>query len=115
MDFYALLGKLDGAQIALICMVLIVILTVVSWHRNKDGFDLSTCITDTVTGKVSPEKIGYMTVLAMMSWGFAALVLRNQMTEMYAGMYAGVFVLGRIGYKYADTKKEAANVADAPK
>lgn len=114
MNFEAILAGLDGAQVALIAMALIVVLTVISWHRNKEGFDLSTCIVDTATGKVSPEKVGYMTALAVMTWGFCALILRNQMTEAYAGMYAGIFVLGRIGYKYVDAKN-ASPTAEAPK
>ena len=50
-----------------------------------------------------------MTILCYMTWSFVTLVLRNQLTEWYAGLYGGLFVVGRIGYKYADAKKENQN------
>lgn len=110
MNLNALWANLDASALSLALMAVIVIAVVTSWHRHKEGFDLSQCIVDSATGKVSPEKIGYMTVLALMSWGFVALTLKGLMTEWYAGLYAGIFVMGRIGYKYADAKAGAPNV-----
>jgi hypothetical protein len=108
MTLDAILAGIDTTVASLVIMVVIVIAVVASWHRNKEGFDLSTCIVETATGKVSPEKVGYMTALAMMSWGFAALVLQGKLTEWYAGLFAGIFVMGRVGLKYVD-KKDAPN------
>jgi len=108
MTLDALLASIDAPMAALIVMTVIVVGTVVSWHRGKDGFDLSQCIVDSVTQRISPEKVAYMTVLAMMTWGFAALVLQGKLTEWFATVYSGVFVLGRVGSQWLTTKKDIA-------
>jgi hypothetical protein len=110
MTLDALLASIDASQVSLAVMTVLVLGVVASWHEKKPGFDLSDSLVDTTTGKVSPEKIGYMVVLALMSWGFVALILTNRMTEWFAGLYGGMFVMGRIGYKWADAKKESQNV-----
>ena len=110
MTFDALLASIDAPMAALVVMSVIVIATVVSWHRTKDGFDLSQCIVDSTTQRIAPEKVGFMTVLAIMTWGFVALILQGKLTEWYAGLYGGMFVAGRFGSQYLSTKKDIASV-----
>lgn len=107
------ISEMDASLVALTLMFLVVVLTVVSWHRNKPGFDLSQCIVDSVTQRIVPEKVGYMTVLALMSWGFVALTLQGKMTEWYAGLFAGIFVMGRLGSQALTIKKDIANAGGA--
>jgi hypothetical protein len=106
----AIIAGLDFSTVSLAILVSMVTIAVMTWHATKDGFDVSDCLLDTTTRKVSPEKVGYMTVLLMMSWALAVQVMKGQLTEWYAGLYGGLFVLGRIGYKYVDAKKDP-NVA----
>lgn len=110
----ALLSHADPALTSLAFMVVIVIFVVASWHHSKDGFDLSQCIVDSTTGRISPEKVGYMTALAIMTWAFVALVMHDKMTEWYATVYAGLFVMGRLGSQYLTTKKDIANADPKP-
>ena len=111
MTLDALLASIDAPMAALVVMTVIVIGTVVSWHRNKEGFDLSQCIVDSTTQRIAPEKVGFMTVLAIMTWGFVALVLQGKLTEWYATVYGGMFVAGRFGSQYLSTKKDIAAAA----
>lgn len=106
MDFTTLLASIDVPVVALVVMTVIILAVVVGWHERKPGFDLSDSVVDTKTGKVSPEKLAYMTILCYMTWGFVSQILKGQLTEWFAGLYGGMFVLGRIGYKYVDAKKD---------
>lgn len=97
MDFLAFIRSLDPSLVVLIVMSALVICVVWSWHANKSNdFHLQQVLVDSVTGKIAIEKVGFMTVLALMSWGFVALILRDKMSEWYVGLFGGLFVLGRI-------------------
>jgi hypothetical protein len=90
----AFLIDFDASLVALCIMAALVIGTVYSWHTKKEGFDLSQTCTDSATGKISVEKIAYMTFLAIWTWGFVALILRDRLTEWYV-LIGSTFVLGR--------------------
>lgn len=84
--------------IALTVMAVLIIVVVWSWHRDKDSnFQLQQVIVDNTTNKISIEKVGYMTALAIGSWGFVALTLNDKLSEWYAMAYLGAFVIGRLG------------------
>jgi len=108
MNYFEIFRSLDPSLLALTIMSILVVATVISWHRNKEGFDLSQCIVDSVTGRIAPEKVGYMTVLAIMSWGFIAHVLKNTLTEAYVLCYGSLFVAGRFGSQWLSVKKDLA-------
>jgi len=90
-----LLKSIDPSSISLLVLVILVIAVVWYWHLSDNSFNLQQCLLDSVTGKISVEKIGYMTALSLMSWGFVTLVLHDKITEWYAGLFGGLFVLGR--------------------
>lgn len=101
----------DPSLIVLTAMAVIVIAVVWSWHSNPDsGFHLQQVLVDSVTGKIAIEKVGYMTALAIGSWGFVTLILRDKMTEWYAGLYLTAFVLGRLGSSWLSVKKDIAEI-----
>ncbi len=92
----ALIASLDASLVALTVMTILVVGTVISWHRNgSSDFHLQQVLVDNTTGKISIEKVGYMTALAVGTWGFVALTLKNQMTEGYFTAFLGVFALAR--------------------
>lgn len=90
-----LLKSLDPSSISLLVLTTMVVLVVWSWHRSDSGFNLQQCLLDSVTGKISVEKIGYMSVLAVSLWGFVTLVQRDKLSDWYVGAIIGGFVLGR--------------------
>lgn len=95
-SFISLMERLDGSVVALTIMSSLVVSVVWSWHSKKEfDFHLQQVLVDNVSGKISIEKVGYMTALAIATWGFVALILRNQMTEWFFTAYISVFVLGR--------------------
>jgi hypothetical protein len=114
MNYLEIFRSLDPSLIALTIMTVLVVATVVSWHRNKPGFDLSQCIVDSTTNRIAAEKVGFMVVLAVMSWGFVALVLQHQLSEWYATAYGGIFVLGRFGSQMLSVKKDIATGNTGP-
>lgn len=66
------------------------------WNKSKDhSFQLDQMLVDSVTGKISIEKVGYVTALTIGSWGFIALIQTGKMTESYFMGYLGVFALSR--------------------
>lgn len=101
----------DPSIVALILMTLMIVMVVWSWHRDKStDFDLRQVLVDSVTGKMAVEKVGYMVALAISTWGFVTLILRNGMSEWYFTAYIGAFVLARFGAQslavWKDSKKK---------
>lgn len=96
-SFLQLLASMDPSIVVLSVMFVVVLCVVWSWHRDRDNdFHLQQILVDNVSHKISAEKVAYMTVLALMSWGFVAYVIKNQLPEWYVYAYGGLFVLGRI-------------------
>ena len=88
----------DPSIIVLVVMSAMVALVVWSWHRDRSAsFNLQQVLIDSVTGKIAIEKVGYMTALAIATWGFVTMILRGHMTEWYFTAYLGVFALARLG------------------
>lgn len=107
----------DPSIVALVLMTILVIAVVWSWHRNPNmPIDLSQVLVDSVTGKISVEKVAFMTALAISTWGFVTLILRNAMTEWFFTAYVGVFVLGRFGSQGLSVwkSKDAKDAANPP-
>lgn len=107
MNFQAILSALDAPVIALAIMTLIIIATVIMWHRGKPGFDLSECVTDSVTGKISVEKIGFMTMLAIYTWGFVAQTIYKSLSEWYVTAGLVTFAGARLGSQWLATRPKA--------
>jgi hypothetical protein len=81
-----------------------------SWHHDdKNNFDLQQVLVDNTTGKVAIEKVGFMTALAIGSFGFIALLFQEKMTEWYAGLYMGTFAVARLGSSWISIKKYIAD------
>lgn len=114
MSVLTTLRSMDQSLIALALMTLLVILTVVSWHRNKAGFDLSQCIVDSVTGRISPEKVAYMTALAVSTWVIVALTIDDKITEGFLLTYLSIFVLGRAAAQGISAIKDIKTQAPTP-
>lgn len=87
--------NLDASVVALCIGFALVVLLVWRWQVDDSHFDLKQILVDSVTGKISIEKVAFMTALSVMTWGFVTLTLRDKMTEWYAMAYGGMFVLGR--------------------
>lgn len=87
--------SVDPSSVLLWVLIALVVLVVWSWHRSDDDFDLRQCLQDNVTGKISVEKVGYVSVLGTSMWGFVTLVQRDKLTDWYVGAMIGGFVLGR--------------------
>lgn len=107
MNFEAILSALDAPVIALAIMTIIIVATIVSWHRGKAGFDLSQCLLDSVTGKISVEKIGFMTMLAIYTWGFVAQTIYKSLSEWYVTAGLVTFAGARLGSQWLATKSKA--------
>ena len=87
------------------------------WHRDtSNGFDLRQALVDSVTGKVSIEKVGFVTVLCTMSWALVHMTLMDKLTEWYVLAYTGPFALMRGVSQglsvFKDIKKDPANAAN---
>jgi len=87
--------SLDPSSVLLWVLIALVVFVVWSWHRADDNFDLRQCLQDNTTGKISVEKVGYVSVLGTSMWGFVTLVQRDKLTDWYVGAMIGGFVLGR--------------------
>lgn len=98
MTIFDVIYNMDPALIVLCIMSFVALLTVISWHRDTNSdFHLKYAIVDSVTGKISIEKIGFMTTLFLFSWGFVALYLKDKLSMEYVYAFGGIFALGRIG------------------
>lgn len=116
MNYLEKLQAMDPVIVALVFMTALVVGVVWSWHANKSNdFHLQQVLVDSVTGKIAIEKVGFMTALAVGTWGFTALIIKGQMTEWYAGIYIGAFVAGRLGSSWLSVKKEIFNQPEPPK
>jgi hypothetical protein len=109
MNLEALVASIDASQVFLVVITVVMIVTVVMWHVQKPDFDLSQCLVDSASSRVSPEKVGYMVVLVYMTWSFVAQTLKGSLTEWFSGLYVGAFVAGRLGSQFLATKKDIAN------
>jgi hypothetical protein len=99
----------DPSLLALLFMTACVVLVVVSWHRTGK-IDLSQCVVDGTTGKLSVEKVGYMTALLTSTWGFVDLSLHDKLTEWYFTAYAGLLIAGRALNTSVNAYKDVKNV-----
>ena len=100
----------DPSIVVLAVMSLLIVSVVWAWHRDSSNdFHLQQVLVDNVSGKISIEKVGYMTALAIGTWGFVTLILHDKMTEWYAGLYLGAFVFGRLGSSWLSIKKDMAS------
>lgn len=95
-EFVAFLRTLDASVVALTIIGALTICVVWSWHANKSNdFHLQQVLVDNVSGKISVEKVGYMTALAVSTWIMISLTLSKQMTEGYLAGFLGIFALSR--------------------
>lgn len=95
--FLALVAGMSPSLVVLSIMFVVVLCVVWSWHRDKtNDFHLQQILVDNVSNKISAEKVGYMTALALMSWGFVDYVIDKRLPEWYVYAFGGLFVLGRV-------------------
>jgi hypothetical protein len=88
--------------------MLLVLLLAFSWHRDAGvNFDLRQCVIDSTTGKISVEKVAFMSALTVSTWGFVTLILTEKMTEFYFAGYIGAFGAARFASQYLSVKKDA--------
>lgn len=90
-----LINGFDASLVVLTFMSLIIVLTVVSWHFKDCTFQLQQLIVDNVSGKISIEKTGYMTALAVSTWIMITMTIYGKMTEGYLAGYLSIFALSR--------------------
>lgn len=67
-----------------------------AWHKDNDTFDLRQALVDSVTGKLSVEKAGFVVALAFSTWTLVTLVLNDKLTEWFFTAYLGVFGVTRV-------------------
>ena len=84
-------------SIAFLCVIgLLILIALWVWHHDKTSdFDLRQALTDSVTGKLSIEKIAFMGAFLTMSWALVAMTLNEKLTEWYVLAYTGPFALAR--------------------
>lgn len=114
MELLNWIRTIDPSSAALVVTALVVVAVVVQWHRADDTFKLQQVLVDNTSGKISIEKVGYMTSLAIGSWGFVALTLHDKMTEGYFTAYLGVFALARAASSGLSVFKDV-KTSEAPK
>lgn len=90
-----IVSSLTPINISLIFMVTVIVLVIWRWHKDDNNFHLQQVLVDNTNGKIAIEKVGYMSSLAIGSWGFVALTQTGHMTEGYFATYLGVFALSR--------------------
>lgn len=97
-------------SITFLCVTaLLVIGLALSWHRTDSvDFDLRQAVTDSVTGKLSVEKIAFMTALCVSTWGFVSLTLEGKLTEWYFSAYMLAFAATRIASQGLAVYKDGA-------
>ena len=89
---------------------LLVVGLALSWHRSPSvDFDLRQAVTDSVTGKLSVEKVAFMTALCVSTWGFVSLTLEGKLTEWYFSAYMLAFAAARVASQGLSVIKETKN------
>ena len=85
-----------------------------AYLHAKGRIDLISCITVTKDGKtfVDGKKLSYVGTFAVMATGFAYLLLAGKLTEWYAGLFAGSFILGKF---LGDREQRLQKAIDVPK
>lgn len=90
--------------------MLVVLYLAFTWHTDTGvDFDIRQCVVDSVTGKISIEKLAFMSALVVSTWGFVTLVLTEKMTEMYFTTYMGAFAVARAFSQFTSVKKDGQN------
>jgi hypothetical protein len=60
-----------------------------------------------VTGKISAEKIAFMSMLAIYVWGFVAQTIYKSLSEWYVSAGLLTFAGARLGSQYLSLKKDS--------
>jgi hypothetical protein len=103
-----LINGFDPSLVVLAVMSIIIVVTVISWHFNDSKFHLQQLIVDNVSEKLSIEKTGYMTALAVATWIMITLTIYNKMTEGYLAGYLSIFALSRAASSLTSVWKDKA-------
>jgi len=110
------LSGLDASSVTLAVTMICMVLVLYKWQTGPDAFDLRALMVDTVTGKISIEKVAYSVAMVFGTWIMIALTERNRMTENYFGIYLSVFALSRTASSaisvYKDTSMAKINPVD---
>jgi len=108
------LSSQDISTWYLLVMTLIITIVLVIWHKADTDFHLQQVLIDSVTGKISIEKVGYMTALAIGTWGFVTLIQRDKMTEWFYMGYLSVFALSRVASSAISVTKDIKSQVTPP-
>ena len=108
------LGSQDISTWYLLAMTLIVAIVLTIWHRSDGNFHLKQVLVDSVSEKISIEKVGYMTALAIGTWGFITLIQRDKMTEWFFMGYLSVFALSRVASSAISVTKDIKSQVTPP-
>lgn len=103
------IGNLSGILVILMIVILLAIL----WRLNREdgvSFDLQDLFIDE-KGKASTSRIGVIVALLLSSWAFVHLTLNGMLTEWYAMVYMGSWVLNKGFSKYLENKYQMGSTS----
>lgn len=93
------------ANLILLGLVMLIAVSMVRFHKNEHYKNFN--LVDVVTcreGKVSRPAIMEFGAWVVATWGFAILINQGKLTEWYAGLYFGAFVVRAAHAAYLSTK-----------
>lgn len=83
------------------------------WHIDKNNdFNIRQALVDSVTNKVSIEKIGFMVALATASWMVVHLTLVDKLSEWALFAYLSVFGAARVASQGISVAKDILKPKD---
>lgn len=84
---------------------------VVTFQRGRPEFDFADLICDS-RGRVDLNRFGSFVALAVSSWGFVALVIKDQLSEFYFGLYMASWVANGGVHKWLEYSRGRRHVGD---
>lgn len=93
--------------VILITGVLLVLITLVVWHKDESRFDLKEIIVDTETNTVSLYKLGQVLALLISTWVLINETRAGRLNEFLFTMYMVSWAGANSLNKYIDNKNKS--------
>jgi hypothetical protein len=93
--------------VILITGVLLVLITLVVWHKGESRFDLKEIIVDTETNTVSLYKLGQVLALLISTWVLINETRAGRLNEFLFTMYMISWAGANSLNKYIDNKRKS--------
>jgi len=89
--FLAPLTVMEKLPVFLLLGILVFLWAIYRAHKGNNLFDAKDFLMDPVTNRASLYKLGQLVAMLVTSFGFIYLIMHNGLTEMYFGIYAGLW------------------------